>query len=146
MDLDEIYDEITQNLVTIKESQKNSKTQKSKKKNDEIILSKLDFDGYTIYIGKNNMQNDYLTLKYAHSNDIWFHTQKIHGSHVVLKLNNQELTDEIIYKCAKLAAENSKARDAINVPVDYTEIRNVKRSPNGKPGMVIYSNYKTIII
>lgn len=149
MDLEEIYDEITQNLVTLKEVQKSSqkqKTQKSKKKSNEITISKLELDGYTIFIGKNNVQNDYLTLKYAHNNDIWFHTQKIHGSHVVLKLNNQDLTDDIIYKCAKIAVQNSKANNSINVPVDYTEIRNVKKAPNAKPGMVIYTNYKTIIV
>ena len=96
--------------------------------------------------GKNNTQNDYLTLKFANNNDIWFHTQKIHGSHVILKLNGNELTDEIIYKCATLAMQNSKAKNSSNVPVDYTYVKYVRKPSGSKPGMAIYVNYKTVFV
>ena len=106
----------------------------------------IDYDGYSIFVGKNNIQNDYLTFKFADKNDYWFHVQSLHGSHVILKLNGKELTDDIIFKCATLAKENSKAKNDSKVCVDYTTLKFVKRSPSLKPGMVNYINYKSIIV
>ena len=101
-------------------------------------------DGYTVYVGKNNTQNEYLTLKFAKGNDLWFHTKEIHGSHVILKSPNAEIENETLNKCASLAAYYSKALHSSNVPVDYTYIRYVKKASGSKPGMVIYTNYTTI--
>ena len=107
---------------------------------------KYEIDGYTVFVGKNNKQNDYLTCKFASKNDLWFHTKDIHGSHVVLQSNGKEISDDILIKCAKLAAKNSKAKQSSNVPVDYTFIKFVKKPSGAKPGMVIYSNNKTLYV
>lgn len=148
IDINEIYEEVSQNLITKKEIEKNKKSSKHKEKEKISInnITTIEENGFTIFIGKNNIQNDYLTLKYANKNDIWFHTQKIHGSHVILRLNGNELNDDILYRCASIAMQNSKAKNSSNVPVDYTYVRYVKKSPNSKPGMVIYTNYKTIFV
>lgn len=104
-------------------------------------------DGFDIYVGKNNTQNDMLTLRFANSQDMWFHTKKIHGSHTVIKLGvNKEIPPSTIKEAAGLAAYYSKARDSSNVPVDYTQIKNVKKPNGAKPGMVIYDYYNTIYV
>jgi len=104
-------------------------------------------DGFDIYVGKNNIQNDILTLKFANSQDIWFHTKKIHGSHTVIKLGiDKDVPKSTYLEAAHLAAYFSKARESSNVPVDYTEIKNVKKPSGAKPGMVIYDSYNTIYI
>ncbi len=104
-------------------------------------------DGFDIYVGKNNIQNDILTLKFANTSDIWFHTKKIHGSHTVIKLGiDKDVPKETYLEAAHLAAYFSKARESSNVPVDYTEIKNVKKPSGAKPGMVIYDSYNTIYI
>lgn len=104
-------------------------------------------DGFDIYVGKNNTQNDYLTLKFANSSDIWFHTKKIHGSHTVIKLGiDKEVPPSTIREAAEIAAYYSKARSSSQVPVDYTAIKNVKKPSGAKPGMVIYDNYNTIYV
>ena len=148
-DINEVFEEISENIVTKKEINKKIKNKQSKKKikKDKIELTPITIDGYNVYIGKNNIQNDYLSLKFADKNDYWFHTQKIHGSHIILKTNgNIDVPDEILTKCAKLAKENSKASSSSNVPVDFCLARYVKKAPKAKPGMVIYTNYKTIYI
>jgi len=101
-------------------------------------------DGFDIYVGKNNKQNDYLSLKFASSNDIWLHTKNIPGSHVIIKKGNQDIPERTMLEAATLAAYYSKARMSSNVPVDYTSARFVKKPGGAKPGMVIYENYKTI--
>lgn len=104
-------------------------------------------DGFDIYVGRNNLQNDKLTLKFANSQDMWFHTKKIHGSHTVIKLGiDKDIPPTTIKEAAMLAAYYSKARESANVPVDYTEIKNVKKPNGAKPGMVIYDNYNTIYV
>ena len=147
-DINEVYEEISENIVTKKEVIKKTKQGKKKQATkNEFKLSTVNIDGYTIYIGKNNIQNDYLSLRFADKNDYWFHTQKIHGSHVILRTNgNIDVPDEVLTKCAILAKENSKASNSSNVPVDYCLARYVKKVPGSKPGMVIYTNYKTIHI
>ena len=149
-DINEIYLEISNNLTTKKEilkKEKNKQKPKNPKKQDEVSYDIQTIDGFQIYIGKNNIQNDYITHKLASPNDIWFHTQKIHGSHVLLKNpDNLEITDDILFKCAVLAKENSKANGSLNVSVDYCFARYVKKAPGNRPGMVIYTNFKTIIV
>ena len=150
-DLNEIYLEISNNLTTKKEFQKKeknkNKSKESKKNQEEMSFEIHNIDGFQIYVGKNNIQNDYITHKLAGPNDIWFHTQKIHGSHVLLKNpDGLDITEDILFKCACLAKENSKANGSLNVSVDYCFARYVKKSPGNRPGMVIYTNFKTIIV
>lgn len=103
-------------------------------------------EGFTIYVGKNNKQNDWLTFKIAKDNDLWFHAKDIPGSHVILKLNGLEATNDAIEKAALLAAYYSKGKYSANVAVDYTQAKNVKKIKGAKPGLVTYVNYKTIYI
>ncbi len=103
-------------------------------------------EGYRIIVGKNNLQNDYITCSLAGKNDMWFHTKNIHGSHVVVLCDGQELSDETITFAAQLAAKNSKAANSSNVPVDYTPIKYVKKPSGAKAGMVIYTTNKTIFV
>ena len=120
----------------------------NKKKTSDTQSKPLEFniDGFTILVGKNNKQNDMLTLRIASRNDLWFHTQNIQGCHVILKIENKSIPDNIILECAKLAKQYSKAKDSKNVAVDYCLVKNIKKPSGSKPGMVIYTNYKTIII
>jgi predicted ribosome quality control (RQC) complex YloA/Tae2 family protein len=103
-------------------------------------------DGFDIHVGKNNLQNDYLTLKLAQSSDVWLHTKNIPGSHVIIRRNGREIPDRTIEEAAILAAWHSKARMSGNVSVDYTQVKNVSKPSGAKPGMVIYVNYKTAVV
>ena len=103
-------------------------------------------DGFDIFAGKNNLQNDLLTLKIAFKSDIWFHTQKIHGSHVILVTDGREPTEQAMTEAAMIAAYHSKARLSSMVPVDYTQVRQVKKPAGAKPGMVIYHVYQTAYV
>lgn len=103
-------------------------------------------DGFTIYCGRNNLQNDRLTLKDSRKSDIWFHTQKIPGSHVVVVSQGQKVPDRTLEQAAVIAAYHSKGRGAGKVAVDYTEIRNVWKHPSGKPGLVLYEPYTTAVV
>ena len=167
-DIDNIYSEICDNLIFGKNANtvnnhvynKQSKitnSKSSKQSNASNMPEKRDIDGYTVYVGKNNKQNDYLTCRLAQNSDIWFHTKDIHGSHVVLKTDSLHsssenssasctfnIPDSVLYKCASIAAYYSKARMSQNVPVDYTLIKYVKKPNGAKPGMVIYTNNKTL--
>ena len=104
----------------------------------------LSSEGYHIYVGKNNSQNDYLTLKFAERNDLWLHTKNIPGSHVIVK--GQNIPDKTLEEAATLAAYYSKASNSSKVPIDYTEVKNVKKPSGSKPGMVIYSTNKTAYV
>ena len=102
--------------------------------------------GFKILIGKNNKQNDWVTFKAAQDTDFWFHTKGIPGSHVILKLEGKEASDEDIEIAALLAAFHSKGKNSANLPVDYTQVKNVKKIKGAKPGLVTYDNYKTIFV
>lgn len=102
--------------------------------------------GMRIRVGRNNTQNDLLTLKSSFKSDIWLHTQKIHGSHVIISCEGGTADDTSLLEAAKLAAYFSQARDSQNVPVDYTVVKNVKKPAGGKPGMVIYDHYNTLYV
>lgn len=146
-DISEIYEEVSSNFE-VKKKMKNAKQIRSKKsENKELEIEPIEFLGYKIYVGKNNIQNEYLSLKFANKEDLWFHAQKIHGSHVILKTDEKEdVPEEVLYKCAELAKENSKAKSAKNVAVDYCLAKFVRRIPGGKSGMVNYTNFSTIIV
>ena len=103
-------------------------------------------EGYKIVVGKNNLQNDYITCTLASKGDMWFHTKNIHGSHVVVFCGGAPISDETILFAARLAAKNSKAASSGNVPVDYTPIKYVKKPSGAKAGMVIYTTNKTIFV
>lgn len=123
----------------------------SKKQQKKKEISKpmhfVSSDGFDIYVGRNNTQNDYLTLKFANTTDWWFHTKDIHGSHTVIKLGlDKDVPKRTILEAAQLAAYYSKARESAQVPVDYTIIKNVKKPNGAKPGMVIYEGYNTVYV
>ena len=99
-------------------------------------------DGFTVLLGRNNLQNDRLTLKMADKKDLWFHVKGIPGSHVILKGD----TLQAIYEAAEICARHSRAKDDSKISVDYTQVKNVKKPRGAKPGMVIYENYKTIVV
>ena len=118
-----------------------------KKKKESAPRHFISSDGFDIYVGKNNTQNDYVTTKLANTSDLWFHTKNIHGSHVIIKLGvNKDVSRTAITEAAQLAAYYSKARESSQVPVDYTKIKNVKKPSGAKPGMVIYDGYNTIYV
>ena len=103
-------------------------------------------DGFTILVGRNNRQNDRLTLKTAAKTDVWLHTKDIHGSHVIIRAEGQPVSETAIRQAAALAAYHSKARESTNVPVDYTLVKNVSKPAGAKPGMVIYVRNKTVYV
>lgn len=120
---------------------------KKAKKSEQKPIHFVSQDGFNIYIGKNNTQNDYLTLKFANSQDIWFHTKNIHGSHAIIKLElDKNVPESTMREAAEAAAYFSKARESSQVPVDYTTIKNVKKPNGAKPGMVIYDSYNTVYV
>lgn len=99
-----------------------------------------------ILCGRNNRQNDLLTLKKAKGADIWCHTHNIPGSHVIIASEFKDVPETTIEEACKIAAFNSKARGSSQVPVDYTFAKNVKKPNGAKPGMVIFDNNKTVFI
>ena len=103
-------------------------------------------DGFTVLVGRNNKENDYLTLKLASKTDYWFHTKDIPGSHLIVQTEGREISDTAILEAAAIAAYHSKGRDSENVPVDYMPIRYVKKPAGAKPGMVIFTGNRTIWI
>ena len=151
-DISGVYEEIAENVSTKKAIAKQEKNKNIKKKSSSEVIEfeTQTIDGFTVYIGKNNMQNDYISLRLSNPNDIWFHTQKIHGSHVLLRnsenLEIDEIPENVLFNCAKLAKENSKASTSLNVSVDYCYAKFVKKASGSRPGMVIYNNFKTIIV
>ena len=100
--------------------------------------------GLRVLVGRNNRQNDKRTMKGADHRDLWFHTQKIHGSHVILCTGGGEVDDDTIVEAAKIAAWYSQARESGNVPVDYTQVKYVKKPAGARPGMVIYNTCQTV--
>ncbi len=110
------------------------------------IESRISPSGLTVRIGKNNIQNDQLTLRMSEKNDLWFHAKNIPGSHVVISTAGRNVTNEDIVFAAILAAKNSKAASATKVAVDYTAIKNVKKPTGAKPGMVIYKTNQTVLV
>ncbi|MBP1543760.1 MAG: NFACT family protein [Oscillospiraceae bacterium] len=103
-------------------------------------------DGFEILVGRNNVQNDRLTLKTAKAADIWLHTQGIAGSHVIIRTEGQEVPEQTLYEAAMLAAYHSKGRESSQVPVDYVAIKFVKKPAGAKPGMVIFTNNRTLFV
>jgi predicted ribosome quality control (RQC) complex YloA/Tae2 family protein len=142
-DLAEIRAELEQSGIAKKKSKKTCSQQRTKKSKPLHFVSS---EGFDIYVGKNNHQNDDLTLHFAENTDIWMHTKNIPGSHVIIRTNGQEIPPTTLLEAANLAAFFSKAKDSSNVPVDYALRKHVKKPNGAKPGMVIYDKNKTIYI
>ena len=102
-------------------------------------------DGFPIYVGRNNRQNDELTFRLARKDDLWCHASKVHGSHVIISCGGKQPPDNTITQAAQLAAYYAETGGGQNIPVDVTPVKQVKKLPSGKPGMVIYHTYKTVI-
>lgn len=103
-------------------------------------------DGFPIYVGRNNRQNDELTFRLARKDDIWCHASKVHGSHVIISCGGRVPPDNTVTQAAQLAAYYAETTGGQNIPVDVTPVRQVKKLPSAKPGMVIYHSYKTVIV
>lgn len=144
-DVQDIFEEISENVVfkeKLKRKEKKNKNQK-KKKQQKFSPIEYEVNGYKIYVGRNNKENDWLTLSFASKTDYWFHTKDVQGSHVILKAD-KEVNDDILVKVAEIAAKHSKAKMSSNVPVDYCLVQFVKKPNGSKPGMVIFTNNKTL--
>ena len=141
-DLSQIKDELTEYGYIKKHTSNNKKKMQSKSKPLHYISS----DGYHIYVGKNNYQNEELTFKFATGNDWWFHAKKMAGSHVIVKSNNEELPDRTFEEAGRLAGYYSSGRTAPKVEIDYIQKKHVKKPNGSKPGFVVYyTNYSLII-
>ena len=124
------------------------KAQKGSKRKEKP-LPPLEFkssDGYRILVGRNNVQNDTLTLRFAAKSDLWLHTKNIPGSHVIVLAEGRPVSDTAVREAAAIAAAHSKARDSAQVPVDYTLVKFVSKPSGAKPGKVIYVNNKTVYV
>lgn len=139
-DLSQIKEELTESGYIKKCSTKKQKSAKSKP------FHYVSSNGYDIYVGKNNFQNDELSFKFASGNDWWFHAKGQPGSHVIVKSKNEELPDRTFEEAGKLAAYYSKGRQAPKVEIDYTQKKNLRKPTGGKPGFVVYyTNYSLLI-
>lgn len=141
-DLQEIRQELTDTGYLRRPSKGKSSGKRVSSKPMEFISS----SGFRISVGKNNTQNDLLTCKLASKNDIWFHTQKIHGSHVILWTEGRQSDLQSLQEAACLAAWFSQGREASKVAVDYTPVKYVKKPNGARPGMVVYTTYETAVV
>lgn len=141
-DLSEIKEELAeQGYISNTASKKKKKIQKS------MPMKFISSDGYEILVGRNNKQNDEVTIRMSYSTDIWLHTKNIPGSHTLIRTNGTgEAPDSTILEAAQLAAYYSKAKNSAQVPVDYTQIKNVKKPNGAKPGFVIYEKNNTVYV
>ena len=153
IELERIYQEMEDNNLFSRKTpvKQGTKAFRVKNKQNRKVADKKqgDFlsyqiDGFTVLVGKNNQENDYLTLKVAKEDDIWFHVKDIQGSHVILVVNQKHPSQETINQVAAISAYYSKAKQSSNVPVDYTLAKYVKKPSKAKPGMVTYINYQTV--
>ncbi len=135
-------DEIREELISMKYIKKILKTKKIK--DMESKPYEYEYNNVLILAGRNNIQNDKLTLKQSRKNYMWLHTKNVHGSHVIIQ--SEEIDDALLYYAATIAKKHSKAKDSSKVEVDYTLVKNVHKEVGANPGMVVYTDYKTIIV
>lgn len=140
-DLDDIKTELQQEGYIKKKQQKSKRSSRVKINKPETFIAS---DGTEILVGKNNLQNEKLTLHTAKKTDIWLHAKNIPGSHVIIKSNNP--SDETLFEAAMLAAYFSKFRSSANVPIDYIQVKNIRKPNGSKPGFVIYEGQKTLTV
>ena len=125
------------------------KTDAGKKKMKQARSAPMRFvstDGWPIYVGRNNRQNEELTFRSARKDDLWLHASKVHGSHVIIACGGQSVPDDTVTQAAQLAAHYAETKGGQNIAVDVMPVKQVKKIPNGKPGMVIYHTYRTVIV
>ena len=139
----EEIEDIKNELITTEYIRKRKQNKNSKKSKPSKPLHFISSDGIDIYVGKNNIQNDYLSLKLASKNHLWLHTKNIPGSHVIICAT--DIPDSTLEEAAALAAYYSKAQNSTKVPVDYTLVKNLKKPSGAKPGMVIYHTNYTLL-
>lgn len=140
-DLDDIKTELQQEGYIKKKQQKSKRSSRVKINKPESFIAS---NGTEILVGKNNLQNEKLTLHTAKKTDIWLHAKNIPGSHVIIKSNNP--SDETLFEAAMLAAYFSKFRSSANVPIDYVQVKNIRKPNGSKPGFVIYEGQKTLTV
>ena len=140
-DLEEIRQELQQEGYLKADSGK--KRMKQARSNPMRFVST---DGFAIYVGRNNRQNEELTFRSARKDDLWLHAQKVHGSHVIIACAGQSVPDDTVTQAAQLAAYYSEAEGGQNISVDVTSVKQVKKIPGGKTGMVIYHTYRTVVV
>lgn len=147
-DLEEIYSELVANgLIRGNQRGDNLKGTIKKQRNSSVpVPLRYETDGFTIYAGKNNVQNDFVTNKLARPDDLWLHTKDIHSSHVIIVTEGKKVPDEVIEKAAEITAFYSEARNSGKTPVDYTEKRFVKKPSKAAVGFVNYTNQKTAVV
>ncbi len=142
-ELKEIVNELREQNYYVKRA---DRTKVKTKSNKIVPLTFKSSDGFIIWCGKNNKQNDLLTMKKARKDDIWLHTQKIHGSHVIIVTDGKEVPITTLEEAAIIAAYHSKGKNGAQIPVDYTKVKNVRKPNGAKPGMVIFDDYKTLFV
>ena len=146
-ELDEIRAELVEEGYLPKKFEKGKKKGGKTQTKAPEIMEFTSADGFKMLVGKNNRQNDYLTMKMAYSTDIWLHTKAIAGSHVIIRTEGgKDVPDSTILEAAALAAYYSRGRAGENVAVDYTAVKNVRKPRGAKPGMVIYDGYNTVYV
>ncbi len=143
-DLDALKEELKGTGIEKLPGKKTTDAKKKKGKNEPMVET-ISIDGFKVHMGRNNTQNEYLTLHMAGKNDLWFHAKAIPGSHVVIETEGLSVPPSTIEKVAALAAWHSKGKNSGKVDIDYTAIRYVKKIPNGPPGLVNYTHQKTIV-
>jgi predicted ribosome quality control (RQC) complex YloA/Tae2 family protein len=116
------------------------------KKQRKMVVQKISLNGFEVYIGKNNKQNDYIISKLAKNEDIWFHVHNCAGSHILLKCNGIEPDEETIFECCKLARKYSSATMPSKIGVIYTRAKNLRKPPSSPLGYVTYKNEKEVLI
>ncbi len=140
-ELEEIRQEL-QSVGYLKADDRRKKMKQSRSNPMRFVST----DGFPIYVGRNNRQNEELTFRSARKDDLWLHAQKVHGSHVVIACAGKPVPDDTVSQAAQLAAHYAETKGGQNIAVDVTPVKQVKKIPSGKPGMVIYHTYRTVIV
>ena len=141
----EDFKEIEEELISIGVLRAPKERAGAKKKQIETPFREYEFQGFRIYAGRNNVQNDRL-LRLANPSDMWLHTQKYHSSHVIIVRDGREIPDEVLGFASEICAYYSDGRNGDKIPVDYCERRFVKKPSKAKAGFVVYTDYKTVLV
>lgn len=136
---------IEEELIVNKYLKKIVKTKK-KKKVAKIMPPTTEIDGLAVYYGRNNIENEYVTFKIGDRHDLWFHAKDVPGSHLIVKTNGDDISDETLYKIGELASQHSKVGQGETIRIDYCSKKYVKKIKGAKPGLVIYSNEKSVFV
>ena len=143
-EVDAIQEEFREDFL--KKKYKGHRKNKKKKKKEPEYLTFTSSDGFSMYVGRNNRQNQELTLKFARKDDLWFHVKNGPGSHVIVKTEGEDVGEATIYEGAALAAYYSRARQSAHVDVDYTKRQFIRRHPSNQPGLVLYTDFSTVAV